>query len=599
MKTKYIRNFAIISHIDHGKSTLADRLMEKTQTVSDREAAPQLLDDMAVEQAHGVTVKARTVQNHYQAKDGQTYELNLIDTPGHVDFTYEVSKSLAATDGVILLVDATQGIQAQTVANWRLAESLHLPVIPVINKIDAVAADVAGTEAQIRDLIPDLGDQKIYQISAKTGQGIDDLLEALVKDLPAPVGDPKAPLRALVFDSKFDPYQGVIAQVRLLDGELKAGEDLVLLANQQNFKAKEVGVYHPNAQAVDQLSAGQVGYVLTGIKDPNLVTVGDTLTTKAGGTDEALPGYQRQQPVVYAGIYPVDDYGELQEALQKLALNDTALVIEDESSPAMGPGFRVGFLGVFHLQIIQERLMSEFGVKVLVTAPSVSYQVQTLGKDQEVQTQTINNPSRFPAFQDILSVSEPVVTTTITSPASSVSDLMKLADQYRGVFVDMTNSGDQVEMVYDMPLAEIAYDFFNALKSLSHGYASFRTEPKGYQEADLVKVDTQVNYATVSELSFVVHRSQVAELTQNLVHELKRTIPRRLYPMPVQAVVEGKVVARVDVPPLRKNVAVNGEQRSISKKQALLRRQSANKRQAAKSDLVLPQEVFNTLLSLK
>ncbi|CAK1228001.1 translation elongation factor 4 [Fructobacillus evanidus] len=599
MNLKLIRNFAIISHIDHGKSTLSDRLMEETKTVSDREMTPQLLDSMGVEQAHGVTVKSRTVQNTYRAKDGQDYQLNLIDTPGHVDFNYEVTKSLSATDGVILLVDATQGVQAQTVANWRLAHELGLPILPVLNKIDAASAQIDESEEQIRQLDPSLVNRKIYHISAKTGLGVADLLEAIVHELPAPVGEESSPLKALVFDSEYDAFQGVIAQVRVIDGTLKKGAALQLMANGQKLLAKEVGIYRPNRVPVDELTAGEVGYVVTGIKDPKQVTVGDTLTSQSQPAKTALPGYQQSQPVVYAGIYPVDDYNALQEALQKLALNDTSLVLTDDQSEAMGPGFRAGFLGIFHLQIIKERLETEFGIEVVVTAPNVSYRVQVAQKGQDIQTVEVNNPTKFPDFDQILAVEEPVVKATIMTPNDSVNQLMKLADDYRGIFMDMGNQGDYVRLVYQMPLSEIAYDFFNQLKSLSHGYASFSTETIGYQEADLVKVDVQINYAKVDALAFVTHRSRVAGQTQQLVHELKMTIPRRLYPMPVQALVEGRVVARVDVPPLRKNAAVNGQARSVSKKQALLRRQSANKRQAAQSDIELPQAVFNALLSLK
>ncbi|GAP03396.1 elongation factor 4 [Fructobacillus pseudoficulneus] len=598
MKQEFIRNFAIISHIDHGKSTLSDRLMEATKTVSDREKAPQLLDSMGVEQAHGVTVKSRTVQNHYLGNDGHEYQLNLIDTPGHVDFNYEVTKSLSATDGVILLVDATQGVQAQTVANWRLAHDLGLPILPVLNKIDSASAQIEETEQQIIDLDPSLAAQEIYHVSAKTGLGISELLEAIVHELPAPTGDEKAPLKALVFDSEYDAFKGVIAQVRVIDGSLTKGNSLVLMANGQKLLAKEVGVYRPDRVPADGLGAGEVGYVVTGIKDPKQVTVGDTLTSQQAPTKAPLPGYQKSQPVVYAGIYPVGDYKVLQEALQKLALNDTSLVLTDDQSEAMGPGFRAGFLGIFHLQIIKERLETEFGVEVVVTAPNVSYKVQVAQKGKEIETVIVNNPTRFPEFSQVLAVEEPMVQATITTPNESVNALMKLADDYRGEFADMGNQGDYVRLVYKMPLSEIAYDFFNQLKSISHGYASFSTAAIGYQEADLVKVDVQINYATVDALSFVIHRSRVEEQTQKLVHELKMTVPRRLYPMPVQAVVEGRVVARVDVPPLRKNVAVNGSSYSISKKQALLRRQSANKRQAAQSDIELPQAVFNTLLSL-
>ncbi|WP_061993617.1 GTP-binding protein, partial [Fructobacillus ficulneus] len=495
--------------------------------------------------------------------------------------------------------DATQGVQAQTVANWRLAHDLGLPILPVLNKIDAASAEIEKSEDQLRGLDPDLADAHIYHISAKTGLGIPELLEAIITKLPAPTGEPTAPLKALVFDSEYDPFLGVIAQVRIFDGKLTSGTKLKLMSADQGFLAKEVGVYRPNRVPDQELTAGEVGYVVTGIKDPRQVTVGDTLTTQQNGTAQALPGYQKSQPVVYAGIFPVDDYPALQEALQKLALNDTSLVLEEENSEAMGPGFRGGFLGIFHLQIIKERLETEYGVDVIVTAPNVSYQVSVAHKGNEIEERQVDNPTHFPDYHELLAVAEPMVEAEITTPAETVNQLMKLADDYRGTFVDMGNRGDYVRLVYQLPLSEIAYDFFNQLKSISHGYASFSTEPAGYAEADLVKVEIQINYATVDALTFITHRSRVADQTQKLVHELKMTVPRRLYPMPVQAQVEGRVVARVDVPPLRKNAAVSGQAKSVSKKQALLRRQSANKRQAAKSDIELPQEVFNALLSVK
>ncbi|MBS9336258.1 translation elongation factor 4 [Fructobacillus papyrifericola] len=595
MQEKYIRNFAIISHIDHGKSTLSDRLMELTGTVSKREMAPQLLDSLSVEQAHGVTVKSRTVQLQYRAKDGQNYRLNLIDTPGHVDFAYEVSKSLAATDGVLLLVDATQGVQAQTVANWRLAHDLGLPMIPVINKVDSAQADVDRVYDELMALDSTLLSKTIYQVSAKTGQGVPELLEGIVKELPSPKGDSNRPLKALVYDSEYDAYLGVITQIRVVDGQLNAGQTLRFMATNKSFQPKEVGVYRPDRTKTNQLSAGEVGYVVTGLKEPKFVKIGDTLTSASKGCQEAVSGFQERQPVVYAGIFPKDDYLSLKEALLKIELNDSALTIAEEHSAALGPGFRVGFLGVFHLQIIQERLASEYGIEVIVTAPNVSYQVRQV---QEKEAITVTNPAEFPSFEKIESVEEPIVLGIIDTPGDYLDAVMKLAERYRGTFADLVDQAGGVRLSYRLPLAEIAYDFFNQLKSITHGYASLQTKAIGFEESDLVKVDVQVNYAKVDALAFVTHRSKAAALTQKVVHELKMTIPRRLYPMPVQALVEGKVLARVDVPPLRKNAAVNGEQRSVSKKQALLRRQNVNKRSAAHLDIVLPQEVFNALLSL-
>ncbi|WP_125547230.1 translation elongation factor 4 [Levilactobacillus lindianensis] len=597
MNPSHIRNFAIIAHIDHGKSTLADRIMEQTQTVNDRQSKAQLLDDLQVEQAHGVTVKSRTVRNYYHADDGQEYEYNFIDTPGHVDFTYEVSKSLAASDGAILLVDATQGVQAQTVANLRLAQDNHLVVIPVVNKIDAAAADVDRTITQIRDLSPEFADVPVLKISAKTGLNVHDVMEAIHTTIPAPVGDAQAPLKALVFDSQYDAFKGIIAYVRVVDGQLKANDNLVLMANQQAVAANEIGIFAPARVPAKQLGVGDVGYVVTGLKDPQALRVGDTLTLVANPTETALPGYEPAQSMVFAGFYPQGDhYHDLQLAVEKLALNDTSFHYRPENSEALGAGFRCGFLGIFHLQIIRERLHDEYGLDVLTTAPNVTYRVHLKNTGEPV---VVNNPIKFPDYSKIDFVEEPLAKATITTTSESLGPVMKLADQHRGTLQDMNNQGDLVVLNYELPFAEIAYDFFNALKSVSHGYATLTTALAGYDLADVVKIEVHVNYARVDALSFVVHREDAPRVAQELVHKLKFVIPRKLYPMPVQSVVEGKALARVDVPPLRKNVAANGEKKSASKKAAQLRRQSANKRQAAHSDIELPQEVFNAVLDLE
>lgn len=597
MNPSHIRNFAIIAHIDHGKSTLADRIMEQTQTVNDRQSKAQLLDDLQVEQAHGVTVKSRTVRNYYRADDGQEYEYNFIDTPGHVDFTYEVSKSLAASDGAILLVDATQGVQAQTVANLRLAQDNHLVVIPVVNKIDAAAADVDCTIAQIRDLSSEFVDVPVLKISAKTGLNVHDVMEAIHTTIPAPVGDAKAPLKALVFDSQYDAFKGIIAYVRLVDGQLKANDNLVLMANQQAVAANEIGIFAPARVPAKQLGVGDVGYVVTGLKDPQALRVGDTLTLAANPTETALPGYEPAQSMVFAGFYPQGDhYHDLQLAVEKLALNDTSFHYRPENSEALGAVFRCGFLGIFHLQIIRERLHDEYGLDVLTTAPNVTYRVHLKNTDDPI---VVNNPIKFPDYSRIDFVEEPLAKATITTTSESLGPVMKLADQHRGTLQDMSNQGDLVVLNYELPFAEIAYDFFNALKSVSHGYATLTTALAGYDLADVVKIEVHVNYARVDALSFVVHREDAPRVAQELVHKLKFVIPRKLYPMPVQSVVEGKALARVDVPPLRKNAAANGEKKSASKKAAQLRRQSANKRQAAHSDIELPQEVFNAVLDLE
>lgn len=595
MKQKQIRNFAIIAHIDHGKSTLADQIMAITQTVSDRDSHAQLLDDMVVEQAHGITVKSRTVRNIYRANDGQNYEYNLIDTPGHVDFNYEVAKSLAATEGAILLVDATQGVQAQTVANYRIAKQHDLALIPVINKVDIQSADVAATQRQLQDLDPAFTPATTLQISAKTGKGVPAVLEAIRTRIPAPMGNQQPPLKALVFDSLYDSYQGVIAYVRIVDGKLTTAQPLQLMQTATPVVAKSIGVFTPDMQSQNCLRAGEVGYVVTGIKDPQLVKVGDTLTTQANPTTEPLPGYRPAQPMVFAGIYPQDnDFAILKEAILKLGLNDTSFSFVEERSEALGLGFRCGFLGAFHLQIIRERLHDEYGLDVLTTAPNVTYQVYL----KNGQHMTIRNPVQFPEFSLIKCVEEPFVRAILTTPSDSLNAILKLIDHHKGTLVDMGNRGDLVEVTAKMPLSEVVSHFFSELKSVSHGFASLETDLLGNELADLVKVEVNLNYAPVDALAFIVHRIDAPTMTQKLVKQLKLTVPRQLYPIPVQAIVEGKALARVDVPPLRKNAAVNGEKRSTSKKAALLRRQSINKRKAAKSEIQLPQSVFNALLAL-
>ncbi|MDF7682217.1 translation elongation factor 4 [Lactobacillus sp. ESL0679] len=595
MKQAQIRNFAIIAHIDHGKSTLADQIMALTKTVSERERSDQMLDDMEVEQEHGVTVKARTVRNFYQAQDGQEYEYNLIDTPGHVDFNYEVAKSLAATEGALLLVDATQGIQAQTIANYRIAKKNNLALIPVINKADIASADVVRTQQQLLELDKSFTSAQTLLISAKTGQGVPELLEAIRTRIPAPSGNSSAPLKALVFDSIYDAYQGVIINVRLVDGQLTATSDLQLMQADLSFRPKGIGVLTPNMQAQKDLQAGEVGYIVTGIKDPKKIRVGDTITTKMTPTKEALPGYEPAKQLVFAGIYPKNnDFPALKQALNKLSLNDTSFSFVEERSEALGQGFRCGFLGTFHLEIIRERLKDEYGIDVLTTAPNVTYFVYL----KNGQTMKINNPAQYPAFGLIDHVTEPFIKAEIMTPNDTLNAILKLVEQHKGTLLDLDNDEAQILVTVKMPLSEVAYHFFSELKSVSHGYATLNTEFLDYEDADLVKIEVDINYAPVDSLSFVVHRGDAPQMAQKLVKELKYTVPRRLYPTPVQAIVEGKAIARVDVPPLRKNAAVDGKQRSVSKKAALLRRQSLNKRRAAQGEVKLPQEVFNVILEL-
>lgn len=600
MKLANIRNFAIIAHIDHGKSTLADRIMEQTDTVRKRQLSDQLLDSMEVEQAHGVTVKSRSVRNFYQADNGQEYEYNLIDTPGHVDFSYEVSKSLAASDGVILLVDATQGVQAQTVANLRLALKHNLTIIPVINKIDNAAADVAATEAQIRALRPEFAHVDILKISAKTGENVHQVLEAIYQKIPAPQGNPNAPLKALIFDSQYDSYQGIIADVRLIDGQLKNQQKLELMQGVSKFNAQAVGIFTPDMKPVKELNAGEVGYIVTGIKDVASVQVGDTLTAAENPTKNAIPHFKPAQSMVYAGFYPKGNtsYEALKQAISKLALNDSAFHYTPEQSEALDAGFRCGFLGIFHLQIIQERLRDEYHVEVLTTAPNATYHVYLKQPQPKQEYLTITNPAKFPNFSEIDYVTESYVKAVITTPNEYLGAVMKLCDQHFGEMVDLDNQQDLVTLTYKLPVSEIAYDFFNSLKSITHGFATLDTEFLDYELVDVVKIQIQINYAAVDALDIIVPRQKADLIAHKLVKKLKYTVPRRLYPMPVQAVVENKSIARVDVPPLRKNAAVNGEKRSISKKQQLLRRQSLNKRQAVKSDIKLPQSVFDAILNI-
>ncbi|WP_283680202.1 translation elongation factor 4 [Lentilactobacillus sp. Marseille-Q4993] len=591
-----IRNFAIIAHIDHGKSTLADRIMEQTETISQREQQDQLLDDLEVEKAHGVTVKSRTVTNRYRADNGQEYELNFIDTPGHVDFAYEVSRSLSACEGAILLVDATKGVQAQTVANFRLAKQAGLKIIPVINKIDSQSAEVDRTLAQIRGLDSSLATIDAIKISAKTGGGVHDVLEEIVASIPAPSGDKSRPLKGLVFDTQYDQFKGIVAYVRVVDGRIETGVNAELMANHLQITPSEIGILSPMQQPTKELGVGQVGYVVTGIKDPGKVRVGDTLTITQGGATNPLPGYSEAEPVVFAGIYPDEtSYPDLKAAIEKVALNDPAFHYHEEVSDALGPGFRCGFLGGFHLQIIRERLKDEYGVSVLATSPNVTYHV-VLKTGEEI---TVANPSQFPEFSEIEWVEEPYVTAIITTPNEMLNDVMKLAEKYKGELADLSDEDGLLRVTYSMPLAEIAFDFFNKLKSISHGYATLASSFKEYRIADVVRVDVRINYADVDSLAFITHRIDAPQQTQELVHKLKYTIPRKLYPMPVQAVVEGKAIARVDVPPLRKNAAVSDDKKSVSKKQALLRRQNINKRKSAHSDIKLPQSVFNAILETR
>lgn len=595
MDSNNIRNFSIIAHIDHGKSTLADQIMTLTHTVDQRSAKPQLLDNMAVEQQHGVTVKAQTVTNFFIAKDNQRYALNLIDTPGHVDFSYEVSKSLAATEGVILLVDATQGVQAQTVANFNLAKAQNIKILPVINKIDSLNADVAMVKQQILELDVDFSDSDILEVSAKHGTGVENLVEEIIQRIPMPKLDHSVSgLKALVFDLSYDNYQGIIAHVRLFSGELRANQKLHLMHADKKFESKTIGIFNPNMVEKDALHAGEVGFVVTGIKETDQIRVGDTITTQSSGVLEPLRGYEAAHPVVYAGIFPKDEFLTMKSALFKIALNDSSLSIEEDYSDALGPGFRVGFLGNFHLQIIRERLKSEYDLEVITTSPNVTYKVHL----KNAQLLAINNPINFPDFSDIDYVEEPVVTVQITTLPETVNQVINLSEKYKGILTDLNNLSNLVQLTYDMPLSEIAYHFFNALKSETHGYATLSMGKIVYQPADIVKITFDINYSRVPQLTYLTHRIDANNEAQALVHKLKYTVPRQLYPMPAQAIIEGHVIARVDIPSIRKNAAVSGDKKSISKQQALLRRQSLNKRKSKQLTFELPQSVFDIFLEI-
>ncbi|MBU7567889.1 translation elongation factor 4 [Weissella hellenica] len=587
-RQKYIRNFAIVAHIDHGKSTLADRIMEMTNTISKREAQDQLLDDLSVEKAHGVTVKSRTVRNYYVDEHGDEYQYNLIDTPGHVDFNYEVSRSLSATDGVLLLVDATKGVQAQTVANYRLAKEANLVMIPIVNKIDTAAAEVENTITQLGDLDEAFTPDRILKISAKSGLNVSEVLTAIRDKIPAPTGDAQANLQALVFDSKFDPYKGVIVQARLVDGTLKNNDQILFMANQVKSGIKEMGVFAPLMTPIKELKAGDVGFIVTGIKNPEAVKVGDTITLTKHPVTEALPGYQDVEPMVYTGLYPRgSEFKDLKVGIEKLALNDAAFQYEPEQSEALGMGFRGGFLGIFHLQIIRERLQQEFGLDVLTTMPNSTYRVTVKNQDEPVY---VENPTQFPDYGQIIEVQEPYMLAKMTMPNEMLNDVMRLAESRRGELVDLETIGAMLLVTYRMPISEIAYDFFNELKSVSHGFATLSTTFDQYQFSDLVRIDIAIDYAKIDALTFVTHRLKATRMGIELVDKLKDLIPRKLQAMPVQAIIEGRAVARADVPPLRKAQASGTK---VSKKQQQMRRQGLKK-----SDIELPQSVFDAILEM-
>ncbi|MGH7215060.1 MAG: translation elongation factor 4, partial [Tepidisphaeraceae bacterium] len=552
MDQQHQRAFAVISHVDHGKSTLSDRLLQLTKTVSDRDMREQYLDRMDLERERGITIKAAAVRMEYAAADGETYELNLIDTPGHVDFGYEVSRSLAACDGVVLLVDAAQGIQAQTLTNLYLAVDAGLEVIPVLNKIDLPAAQPDKYAQEIAGLIGGEPDE-VFRVSAKTGEGVPELLEAIVARVPPPTGDPDAPLRALVFDSIYDSYRGVVASVRVVDGSLKARQDIRFMAGGLDVAADEIGVMSPDPVPTAVLDTGEVGYLIAGIKEPGLVNVGDTVTSVAAPAQVALPGYREPKPMVFAGIYPVegDDFPLLRDALEKLKLNDAALVFEPESSTALGFGFRCGFLGLLHMEIVRERLEREFGLELIATAPSVGYEVELMDGTKHV----VRNPTDMPDRSNISEVFEPSMSVMVVTPSEYVGTVMQLCQDRRGKLKEMHYlSPERVEIRYHMPLGEIIFDFFDQLKSRTKGYASLDYEPVGFLPADLVKVDVLLNEQPVDAFSTIVHKDKAYDYGRTMTERLRKLIPRQLFDVPIQAAIGSRVIARETVKAKRKDV---------------------------------------------
>jgi GTP-binding protein LepA len=595
--SRNIRNFSIIAHIDHGKSTLADRILELTGAVDARDHRPQLLDSMELERERGITIKAQAVRVEYTARDGQLYRLHLIDTPGHVDFTYEVSRSLAACDGALLLVDAAQGVEAQTVANTYLAVDAGLELIPALNKIDLPGAEPERVAGEIGELLGE-DPEAVLRLSAKTGEGVAELLEALVERIPPPEGDSTAPARALIFDSEFDQYRGVIAYVRVVDGALRKGDAILAMQAGTQADIDDIGFFGPEMRPVDVLHAGEVGYVITGIKDVSQLRVGDTLTTKAGAADEPLPGYREIKPMVFCGLFPVetDLFPDLRDALEKLSLNDAALSWEPETSQALGFGFRCGFLGLLHMDIVRERLEREYDLELLATTPNVEYEV-TLTDGSEL---VVHSPSDMPDRALIASIREPYIRATILCPRDHVGAVMELCQERRGTHVDMAFlSQERVQLHYDLPLAEIVLDFFDQLKSRTKGYASLDYELIGLREGDLVKLDILLAGDQVDALSIVVHRDKAYAAGRALAERLQKQIPRQQFEVAIQAAIGSKIIARESVRPVRKDVIAKCYGGDVTRKRKLLERQKAGKKRMKQLGRVeVPQEAFLAVLEL-
>ena len=594
-RQKHIRNFSIVAHIDHGKSTLADRILEMTDSISKREMKNQILDDMPLERERGITIKLNAVALTYHAKDGEDYIFHLIDTPGHVDFSYEVSRSLAACEGAVLVVDATQGVEAQTLANVFLALDNDLEILPVINKIDLPSADPEGTKKQIEDEIG-LDTDEAVDISAKTGMGVDEVLEKIVKDVPAPTGDLTAPLKALIFDSKYDDYRGVVLSVRVVEGTVKKGDRIKLMNGGTEYEVAEVGINSPKPLARDVLMAGDVGYITAAIKDIKDTRVGDTVTSADNPTDKPLEGYRQMTPMVYAGLYPTDNakFNDLRDALEKLQLNDAALTFEPESSQALGFGFRCGFLGLLHMDVIQERLEREFNLDLITTAPSVTYHVELA----DGTTKEVENPAEMPDTSSIKAIKEPYVRASIMVPNDYVGPVMELCQRKRGDFDTMEYLSDtRVNVIYHIPLSEIIFDFFDKLKSSTRGYASLDYEIDGYRPSNLVKIDILLNGDKVDALSFIAHRNFAAERGREITAKLKKIIPRQNFEIPIQAAIGSKIIARTNIKAYRKDVTARIHTGDPDRRAKLLDKQKrGKKRMKAVGKVDIPQAAFMAVL---
>ena len=597
-ENQHLRNFSIIAHIDHGKSTLSDRLLEKTGTVTAREAQDQFLDNMELERERGITIKAQSVRMNWRSKrDGKDYVLNLIDTPGHVDFAYEVSRSLSACEGAVLVVDASQGVEAQTLANVYLALEHDLTVVPVINKIDLPSADVEGTRREIEEVIG-LDASRAVSTSAKEGVGIEELLEEIIHDVPPPEGDPAAPLKALIFDSWYDSYRGVIMLVRIVEGTVRPRQKIVFMSNRREYEVSEVGVFAPKAGGKENLIAGEVGFVVANVKVIQDAKVGDTLTDALRPADAPLPGFKEIKPMVFSGIFPVDsaDYESTRDALEKLRLNDSAFVYEPETSQALGFGFRCGYLGLLHMDIVQERLEREYGLNLITTAPSVVYKIVKKDGSEHL----IDNPAKLPPEGEIEKLLEPMLNAHIYVPNEYVGAVLQLCQDRRGTQKDIKYIGTKrVQITYEIPLAEVVFDFFDKLKSISRGYASLDYEPVGYQEADLVKLDILINGEPVDALSTIVHRERAYQRGRVVCEKLKESIPKQMYEVAIQAAIGSRVIARETQKAMRKNVLAKCYGGDISRKRKLLEKQKAGKKRMKQVGMVeVPQEAFLAVLNL-